>query len=477
VDRVEVVRGPYSALYGSEAIGGVIQVIPSRNSGADLRLEAGGNDYLRGGVTAGGDLGGLRFDLSGHLRRGKGEQNNEFFDGETVATAIEWRPAESTTLSLVARQAAADTGIPRSGGVPTPNRTITWEERELALPIQAEFENWSLEARISHVAYDNAFRDPEDAFGFTHSDTQSESFRGRVVGTYRGRENSWIAFGADVERVEVDDESVFGVSLDGADQRTESVFAQAYRVWGGVAVDVGVRHDSNSVFGGQTSPKAGLVLALGEHTRLRGVYGEGFRAPSAGELFYPFTGNPDLQPEESRSTEIGLESDVGRWNLSISGYQTDLHELIDFDFASFRNVNVGLARIVGVEAGLGVRASARADLRWHATWLDTEDRETGLDLLRRPEWSSTLVANWRPEMWTLNLVANFVGERPDVDPITFGRAVNPSYFRVDLAAKRPVGERFAPYMRIENATDQEYEAALGFPASGRTLIGGVAISL
>lgn len=475
VDRVEIVRGPFSSLYGGDALGGVVQIFSADRDGGDAHFEGGSNGYLRGAVSAGTQLGPTRFDVSGHLRRGEGQLENDFYDSEELMARFEWLLGPGMSLGVVARANDSRTGIPLSGGAPSPNREISWQERQLSLPFRAELGRWQVDARLSTVSYDSAFRDPDDPFGFTASDTESESRRARAVASYAFSPDRWIAFGSEYDRAEVTDSSVFGVSLEGESQRTWALFGEAFHTLGPVTLDLGVRYDDNDVFGSQTSPRLGALYAISERLRVRGSYGKAFRAPSIGELFFPVTGNPDLQPEINNSFELAVDYEANDWRVGITGFENRLENLIDFDFVTFRNVNVGRAETRGIELEAGYRTRLLA-LRWNATYLETEDLETGLPLLRRPKRTSNLVATFYPEPFTVNATLRYVGERADIDPITFVRSANDGYLRLDLAAEWRVTGRIAPYARIENVADEEYAEALGFPAPGRTFVGGLEVS-
>lgn len=474
VERIEVVRGPFSALYGSTALGGVIQVFTGDRNGGALHLEGGENGYRRVGVTAGAGGDRYRLDFAGHIRRGDGERANDSFDSQEGVAHATWRIRPGTTLGLLVRADDSDTGIPLSGGLPSPEKRISWQEREVALPFRAEAGRWEVEARLSRTAFGSAFRDPLDPFGFTAADTRSQALRGRAVATVRLEDRLHLSFGGDVERLEVTDSSSFGTNLDGAHQRTWAVFGQASYGRGPLQLEVGVRRDDNSVYGGQTSARAGGVLTLPAGFRLRASYGESFRAPSLGELFFPGSGNPALRPEIGTSYEVGLERETDTWRLALTGFENRQRDLIDFDFATFTDVNVGRARSRGVEGELRVRAGA-VTATLNATYLKAEDLDAGLPLLRRPKRSANLLLAARPGAWSLSLTGRYVGGRPDVDPATFARAENPSFVRFDLAARRRVLPWLAPYARVENLADERYSPALGFPAPGRTWIGGVAV--
>ena len=476
VVRVEVVRGPFSSLYGGDAIGGVVQVLSSQQQGAQLNLEAGENNYARGGLSAGARVGPVQLDLAGHMRRGDGQVDNDDFASDELMMRADWSLKPGMSLGLALRGLDAETGIAYSGGAPSPNRRISWEERLVGLPFGFENGSWKVNAQVSGVFYDSAFRDPDDAFGFMASDTESRVLKARAVSSYQlQKPGSWVAFGAEGDESEVTDSSVFGTNLDGDGQSNWAVFTELYYSLGDFQLDLGLRRDENDAFGGQTSPRAGLQWSVTRATRLWGSYGEAFTAPSVGELFFPMTGNPDLEPETSTSIELGAEHRLKSWRFSLVGFDNDLSNLIDFDFVEFRNINIGRARTRGVEAEVAYSQNRWA-ARWNAAFLDAEDLDSDEPLLRRPRESSNLVVTYSPRDFSLNLTARYVGDREDVDPISFARAVNESYTRVDLAGRWQALERLAPYLRIENVTDESYQEALGFPAPGITLIGGLTLS-
>jgi vitamin B12 transporter len=284
-----------------------------------------------------------------------------------------------------------------------------------------------------------------------------------------------LSAGAEGDRLEVTEGSNFGTDLAGSRQRTWAAFGEAGYDLGEVHLQGGLRRDQNDVYGGQTSLRLGGVARLAPTTRLRASYGEAFRAPFLGELFFPGSGNPDLRPESSASTELGLEQDAGPFRFAVTAFEARQRNLIDFDFALSKDVNVGRARSRGVEGEVTLRRGflfARAN----ATYLDTEDLATGLALLRRPRKSANLVLTLTPgPRWTVAWTERYVGDRPDVDAITFDRRTNPGYLRTDLAASYALKPWLSPYARVENLTDRRYAEALGFPAPGRTLIGGVAV--
>jgi vitamin B12 transporter len=456
-------------------VGGVVQVLTGGERGTTVKVEGGGNGYARASAVSGFDAGPVHFDLAGHLRGGDGEFKNDRYTSEDLSARGTWNLDPATSLGLLIRGDDAKTGVPFSSGVPTFDRQISWQEREIAIPFHALRGPWEVDAQLSDFRLTNAYRDPADPGGFVSSDTESKALRGRTVASYRASDDLRFSAGAEGERLEVTEGSNFGSDLAGSHQRTWAAFGEAGYDLGQVHLEGGLRRDQNDVYGGQTSLRFGGVARLTRTTRLRASYGEAFRAPFLGELFFPGSGNPDLQPERSASAELGLEQDAGPVRLALTAFEARTRNLIDFDFATFRDVNVGRARSRGVEGEVSLHqgiVTARAS----ATYLDTEDRATGLALLRRPRKSASLLLALAPSArWTVAWTARYVGDRTDVDAVTFERRTNPGYLRNDLAASYALRPWISPYARVDNLTDRKYEEALGFPAPGRTFAGGVAV--
>lgn len=494
VERVEVVRGPFSALYGSHAIGGVVQVLTGGPPGARVTVEGGSDDSLRGAVSGGFERGAFRFDVAGHARRGEGRLDNDFFDGEEATARAHWTvenswgPAAGTLgIGLVARANRAEIGLPFDfADGPASDRVQEREAGQVAVPVSwaSETGRWEVDGQIGHTRTDLALRDPNNPFD--ESETDADRTAGRLVVTRRfalpGAEEgdgSWAAVGGDWEREEVTAVASFGTPLDGRSQTNRSAFGELFVRSGRWTADLGLRHDDHEAFGGETTYKASGSVAVTPALRLRGGYGEGFRAPSLGDLYYPGFGNPDLQPETSESFELGAdwtpETAAGRWHLSLVGFANDFDDLIVFDFVSSLPQNVGRAQSRGVEAAVAYARPAVA-ARVSATWQDAEDLDTGGPLLRRPEESASALVTWRPGLggsrdWTFHAAGRHVGERAD-----FGRDL-PSHTVVDLSAAYRWTAHLEPRVRLENALDEEYEEVAGFPAPERTWVVGLALGL
>jgi vitamin B12 transporter len=466
VERVEVARGPYSALWGSDAVGGVVQVLTGPDAARRLRLEGGSDGYRRASLAAGWRPGGASVDVAGHSRRGDGTQRNDFYDSDALQARWSREARPDLVLGLLARGQDAALGVPRDfAGLPSPRRRQVQESRLLAVPVTWSRGAWETATQLSWAATDLELADPLDPFAASASEAQRA--RARAVATWR-RDAGWVAGGVEWQREEAESTSAFG-GLPRRTARSRSAFAQASAALSRWRLDAGVRRDDHDAFGGETTAKAGAVYRLGENARLRASYGEGFRAPSLGDLYFPGFGNPELRPERSRSAEAALELGPRPLRLALVGFATDFDDLIQFDLATFLPQNVGRARARGLELEADWRGSS-GGVRLAATYLDTEDRSTGERLPRRPERSASLVATWRPEAWTIGGTVRHVGARIDLGNLPLA-----SYTLLELGLAFRVGEWAEPFVRIENLTAEPYEEVAGFPAPGRAWVGGVAL--
>jgi vitamin B12 transporter len=468
--RIEVVRGPYSALWGSAAMGGVVQLVTRRGGerGGALRLEAGSHDFARASGDGAARFGGLALDLAGHLRTGEGELPNDGYDGGEIVLRAELEPSAASRVGLLVRRNEAEIGLPFDFfGSPSPAREQRFDSTALGLPASFTGERWSVEGALARVESTLALADPDDPFAAAATDARRDSARAVVRRTVE--RFGWIAAGGEAERETASTSSAFGPGLDGERAGARALFAQVGASRGRWSAEVGLRRDRHDVFGGATSARGGAAFRVHDRLLVRASLGESFRAPSLGDLYFPGFANPDLEPERGRSLELGAEATFGSVRVGATGFENDFRDLIQFDFATFRPENVGRARARGVEAWIAFRRGG-LDLRAGATRLDAEDRATGEPLPRRPEWSGQLVASFARARFAAHAALVGVGERIDVGGVALG-----GYATVDAGASFAWTPRLEPYLRIENLLDRAYEEATGFPAPGRTFALGLAL--
>jgi vitamin B12 transporter len=488
VERVEVVRGPFSALWGSEAVGGVVQVFTKRAAGG---IEDG---VTARGRFAGGSAGALEGDAEVGVREGRitasagfrrslvnGDSPNEFFAVTNVSGAFDVAFSDAVKAGVVVRHDEGHTGIPRDSGVPTPYRSTRNETTTVAVPLVFHLGSTLVEASGRWEREHPTFSDPGDPFGFTSSETTGERMGGRLVVT-QPLGVARLSVGTDWERTLVSSESSYGVALDRAATRTWSVFAEGRVALAGekLVATGGLRYDDHSAFGGFTSPRVALAFRPLEGLKLRAAVGRAFRAPSTGDLYYPFYGNPNLKPETAWAYEAGAEVAVTPGVVAeASLFRNDIADLIDSDPVTFLAANIRRARTRGVETVLRTVSEKGLFARASYTYLEAVDLDSGAALLRRPRHrASATVGAGSPSAGSFSVTALFVGPRPDRDAANFSNVVeSPSYVRFDAAATSPqLILPVALYARLTNLLGRRYSEVNGFPAPGRRFLIGLEVS-
>jgi outer membrane cobalamin receptor len=323
------------------------------------------------------------------------------------------------------------------------------------------------------VDRDLAYRDPSDPYGFTFSDTVADTTQARLASRHQlgVHELSW---GGEWREDEVSDVSPYGRNLAGAATTLTSLFLQdAWRVSDALRVVAGVRWDDAEAWGSEISPRLYLGWQPSASVELRAGYGHGFRQPAVGELYFPFSGNPELEPERSDSYELGINWFLGSSRVQANLFQNQLENLIEYSFATATFANVAEAEMRGAELSWDAPFNARLVSSLQATWLDTEDDE-GLPLLRRPEWTAS---------WTLHgvlwgrlrgdLTVLYVGARADIDPVTFARIELGDHITGNVALSFEILRGLEVLLRVHNLADEGYEEVAGYPAPGRRIAGGL----
>ncbi len=475
IERIEIVRGPFSALYGSDALGGVIQIF-TRPTASGLAgratAEAGDAGQRSGSVFA--SWGSDALGVSGSYRDGRvgGDRPNSDWRQQNGALRIEGRFAEGARIALEGAVEDSDLGVPGPVGRETPRARSATRQERLSLPVSfSPASGHEATLLLADVISRPRFDDPDSFFS---SQTDARSLQGRASDTWTSGANRLTGF-VSFERGRVNDGSNFGPSLEGQHTTIWGTGAEdTLKLAGGIVATAGVRYDDHSQFGSAWSPRATVAwLSCDNAWKVRASGGGAFRAPTVGELYYPFSGNPDLRPERSTSYELGVERYLPGGRIEASLFWNDFRDLIVYDFARNANFNIGRARTRGVEAALRQDLARTLSVDAGYTYLDALDRGTGLALIRRPRHRAFLGASWQP-LARLSLAprVTFVGSRPDSDALTGQRVESPSFLRLDLLARYSLGA-VAPYARVENIADRRYDEVNGYPAPRRRFAAGL----
>ena len=483
VERVEIVRGPFSALYGSEAVGGVIQIFTKKGSAAESGVDArgwfaAGSNSTRDGMAQLAVSQGS-YDVTAGFRRTltDGDLPNDYLAVTNWSAAVGMAVADGAHAGVTFRRDDSKTGVPFSGPTPTPFQTNMDQMTTVSVPLRITLSSkTSLEAAARYVSDRFSSSDPLDPF-FSFSNTDSTRAGGHLA-LSTALPSQQLSVGADYEATKVSSDSSFGVALDGDRTHTWSLFAEDRVTFPGdtVVATFGIRWDDHSAFGSAVSPRATASWRALRPLKLRAAVGRAFRAPTTGELYYPFSGNPDLQPEKSLGYEAGAEWTIAPALVFEATYfRNDIRNLILYDGQTGTNQNVGRVRTEGVETALRTALGADWFARATYTYLKATDLDSNQPLVRRPTHraSVTLGQSYaRRASW--DVTGLFVGRRADRDFLDFSKAVeSPSYFRLDASVTLPQLFHLAPFARVTNILDRQYQEVNGYDAPRRRFLAGL----
>lgn len=532
IERIEIVRGPAGVLYGSDAVTGVVQIFTRRGTGATtIHASASAGGGSRVGAQADGGYGTTAWDAS---LTGAGERAeyslaaslydsegayafNNGYDNRTLSGRLRITPRERTDAAFSVRFTDDEFHFPTDGAGALADQNQFSTRRSLALGFDAgTVLDDRVELRLALGLHrfervsDDQVDGPADTLGAFASFSESHTRRGTAdlrANIHAG--SSVLTLGGEREwqrgESEFRSESQFGpFSSDTDDRRGNSAgYVQLVTApWQAFTLTVGGRAEDNERFGSFFTYRAGINYRAPTRTVLRAAVGTAFREPTFFENFAQgfARGNPDLEPEHSRSRELGVEQRLARDHiaLAITAFDQRFSNLIQYTGAPPRPqdpnyFNVGVAVASGLE--LTARfASASLEVTGGYTYLETEvvDEGYGTDrsflegrrLLRRPRHSGSIGARYSAGITTLGMDVQHVGGRDDLDfsdPLEFAgvRVTLPAYTTVDLSGELQVLRRDARLRSVvltaalRNALNERYAEIRNFPAPRRTIMLGL----
>ena len=514
VDRIEIVRGPVSVLYGSDAVTGVVQIF-TRAGGGETRTPQIGAEFkfgtyasLDGAVDVSG--GSSRVGYSARVSRfssdGLYSYNNQYRN--TVASArVRAQPDARTAVSLTYRYGDDSYHFPTDGaGFPADSNQRAAERGPLFSLTADRALGTHLNARISAGLKESRlfFNDEPDSPGEDGTFWSRDWVRRAstsVLLTWRSPQGLTITGGVEYEDERQRGMSEFSASFGtfpdsiGVQRDNTGYFTQGVLARGRAALTLGGRLDDNSQFGDHGTFRAGVVYRLPAATRLRATVGTGFKEPTFFENYaHGFvTGNPALDPERSRSWEVGIE----RGAIALTYFNQRFRDLIEYNPAppagqpNYFNVDGAIASGVEAEAAAAFSAAITGSLRY--TYLHTRVIESGSPgdpdglfvpgkpLIRRPAHTVApeLTAHWGRDHGRVTVGALWVGKRDDLDfrrPAGQRRVTLRPYTRVNVSAEYAVGRgRIVLTGNAANVFNDQRQELPGFRVLGRTIFLGVRV--
>jgi len=507
VERIEVLRGSASTLYGSDAIGGVVNVISRRGRGDPTfrgNLEVGSFGYWRVAAGGRGQVGPVDFSLDLSRLHIDNELPNNEFDDTTFAGTLGYEIIEGLRIELRGRyiDSAARDPWDFPFGLQIEEDPNIYRDRTTtlgAIGVRHDVtDRFSYRVDASLFVVDSRFENGPDAPGDPPefvSESRGEITNVTAIGDYRDAELTEFLGGAallgfeyEAQRSESEQESAFGPAppIDRTVRNRALFGLLEATIVEDLFLSGGVRRDDNSFFGDKTTFSAsGLYHLVSTGTRFRANYGEGFRAPTPVEFDDPFVGNPDLRPEESVSVDFGVEQDLldGELNLTLTAFQLSVDDLIAWDFDTGRLENFRRTRTRGLEFAGQYAITPEILTRGWYTYQDPKnlDAPDGADaqLPGRPKWFGGGEVRYVAAQWWAALEVVTSDSFPAPVRITPEGDVRKSPGRKLLFALRgawQINEIAAVTVAIENLFDYEYYEDVNRPDGlGRGLYVGLTL--
>ena len=478
VDHIEVLRGPFSAIYGTSTLGGVINIITRSAPQTTLSARMGSFGETANTVSLGGEASGLTYLIQGILTGSTGFAPDTDYGNSTVMTNLHWATAEDGGVTFTLNRLWHVVGSP--GALPFQDlQARTWEGRTLLnLTWRAgRTDGPGSMFRVYALDDDVSFSSPGCG---CPSSFQSDDIahlwgaQGQIVLVpWAGH---LVTFGAEYQGQVIAHTDNTPSSFSSAGSDLGLYLEDDWQVAPSALFSAGVREDIFQVYGTQVNPRAGVVILLGERLSLRAAAGRTFRAPSFDELAPSFSGNPALQPETAWEYNLGLESaPAPDLSATVTGYYKDATNLITSSPPTFVPMNVGHAIVAGGSVEVVGRLADRWFVRANYTNQRARDASSGQDVIYVPRQLGTLELIYQLAPGSsVNVIVSYLG---DQFANTANTSTVPGHWLTSLTVTWPLGGGLALQAGVSNLFDISYQESLGFPEPGRRYFATATTSL
>ena len=500
IERVEVLRGPQSGLYGSDAIGGVINIITKTGKGpAQFTASVEGGSFgtfnQAAGVSGSTDKLNYNFNVE-HLRTDANPvtpsnlvpagrpRNNDYYDSETASTKLGAKLTDNLDIGFVGRYTFAqinNTGDDFTGpeALLTNNTNHDFYTRGTAHLVSFD-DKLEQTVGLAYTSYNRDYIDPNAMAYSSFGQYQGDRIKTDWQGNIKLMQGQTVTLGAEHQLDQLSDPS----QPVTAQMTNNAGFIQLQSEFGRQLFNtISVRDDDNSQFGSKATYRiAPAFLITQTDTKLKASLGTGFKAPTLDELFdnYPafgFAANPNLKPETSTGYDFGFEQKLFNKKVHFGStyFHNDIKNLIADNAAYTTYVNIGKATTYGFENFISYKPLNILSLRADYTFTIAKDDIAQQELLRRPKNKGSFSVTYQAtDKLSLTSSVLYVGKSIDGNrDFTIARMKSGSYTTANIAAEYAVNDKISVFGRIANLFDRHYQEPIGFDAQGIGAFAGV----
>jgi len=488
IKRIEIIRGAQSAIYGSDALAGVIHIItiePTKNAEQNLSLAVGEDGYKTGSITTTGTV-----ENFGYAIKIQGKDAGEPIEGSSAKNKealvkLNWKQ-DSQSIDFSYRYLDGEkTSFPEQSGGPlfAESRDLDrsdFTDQNAALGWQWQVnELWRSKVQATWFNRKENLTSPGivpfDAVPANGADTDFTRTDVSWINTIGNEKSVWGNIGAETKHESGDSKGYLDVGIKlptdfSLDRKIDSVFVNLNGyVTEDLLLQASIRRDDAENFKAYNSKQGGVRYQINENLSWFANAGQGFKLPSFFALGHPLVGNPNLKPELATTRDTGFEWAYNSTSINLSYFRNSYKDLIDFDNELFTNVNRAKVETRGVETEVHWHSqNDEWQLGAHASYADIDAENP---LMGRPQVKAGASAVYKlNDNWQFNANYLWVDDRLAASRYTGDALVETldSYDRLDVGAKWKVNTQLSFNLSIENITDKEYSNDIGFPAIGRT---------
>jgi vitamin B12 transporter len=493
IERIEIVKGAQSTIYGSEAMAGVINIITKKGEGRpklDASFEGGSFGTYHPAVTVSGSERALSYRLTAQylhtdgISAAKDGTERDGYDNASVSWKLGHRPSQNLELELFGNYYSDRSEIDDfdffTGKAVDAFQFVQHDHRFL-LSVRGKlylFDKWEQVLSLSAFRDSLKLRDPVNTFN------EADIVNKRQVIDWQHNlyllDALTLTGGLEYREEKVENASPFGGFEDTVSNKALYLNSKVKLLRDSLILNAGLRFDDHETAGSKTTYKVGAAYAIKEAgLAFRTSYGIGFRAPSLNDLFFPGFGNANLKPEESKSFDAGVSKTLfrDRLALSLTYFRQDYKDLIQSDPLTFTPVNIARATVRGIETSAALRITDSLDLRAGYTNMDARDKDTNLRLIRRPVDKLSVGAGYTAR--DFSVLADYIYVGNSFDSISDARngIKLASYSIVNLSGNYRATKLLTLFARVENLFDEDYEVVKGFGTKGISIYGGIRVNL